>query len=255
MTFHLFHDRTHVPPKDGALSLRSTKRSGKSAMVLETELERMLNVGPYSSSNPVIARIGMYMEPVVDAIQCVLAITRVVYNVLTWRDPMLSFWVTVLFILSSIILFFFPWRLFLFAIGLGIFGPQNWILRALNEKKMAPACVKQLLIHMKSSSRIHSFKNIHNVKRAVIPKVDVTIQQPIISCHTSDNSTPVQLSHGGVDPLSLRQVCVPYSQLNGTQRFYDWPPEPYYAKCTSNPVSIQDCLSKSHVKKNRWLSL
>jgi hypothetical protein len=91
---------------------------------------------------------------------------------------------------------------------------------------------------MKPSNRIHSFQNSYRVKQAVIPKVDVTMQQPIISCHTSDNSVPVQLSHGDVDPRSLHQVCVPYSQLKGTQRFYDWPPEPQYSSCTSNQQSI-----------------
>jgi hypothetical protein len=54
--------------------------------------------------------------------------------------------------------------------------------------------------------------------------------QPIISCHTSDNTAPPELSHDTVDPRTLHQVIVPYSQLL-SQRFYDWPPEPQYAKC------------------------
>jgi hypothetical protein len=251
MTFRLFRDRTHIPPEGGALPFRSVRGSGKSAMALEVELERLLNIGPFSSSNPVTARIGMYMEPLVDAMQCVLAMTRVVYNVLTWRDPMLSFWVTALFIVSSIVLFLFPWRLFLCVVGLGSFGPQNWILRELNDKNMAPVCVERLLASMKSSNRIDSFKRNRKVKRSVIQKVDDITNQPIISCHTSDNSVPAHLSHGDVDPRSLHQVCVPYSQLNGTQRFYDWPPESQYAKCTSSKQSIHDCVNMNHDKKNR----
>jgi hypothetical protein len=146
MTFHMFHDRTHIPPIGGSLPFR-TRGSGKSAMAIKAELERLLNIGSASSSNPVIARIGMYIEPIADAVQCILAITRVVYDVLTWRDPMLSFWFTTVFIVSSIVLFFFPWRLFFFAIGMGSFGPQNWILCALNNKNMAPLHVVKVLTH------------------------------------------------------------------------------------------------------------
>ncbi|KAG7338763.1 C2 domain containing protein [Nitzschia inconspicua] len=240
LSFHLFNDRTHIPPSDGALHLGATRRSEKSAAALKAELERLLNIGPYSSSNPVIARIGLYLEPIVDSLQSILAISRVVYNVLTWRDPMLSFWVTILFMLSSILLFFFPWRLVFFIIGLAVLGPQNWALRVLHEKGMAPNCVSKVISSLKPSNEVNFPDNEKKeAKLADAIEVNSRIDQPIVSCHSNGNSAPLQLSQNNANPCTLYQVCVPYSQLNGTQRFYDWPPDPQYAKCTSNSHSFQ----------------
>jgi hypothetical protein len=238
-TLHMFNDRTHVRPNDGAMYFRSNKKSRKSAAALEADLERLLGIGPYSSTNPVIARVGLYMEPIIDSLQSVICVTRVVYNILTWRDPMLSFWFTMLLFVAALVLFLFPWRLFLFVTGVLVCGPQNWLLQALHEKGMAPALQQKL---SKRFTALH-IRNKSSMKR----NEKIFKEKQLIFCgHTSDNSAPRTLNHGDVDPKSLHQVCIPYSQLNGTTRFYDWPPEPQYAKCT--PSSVQEPLTSSSRK-------
>ena len=230
LTFHLFNNRTHVPPREGSFYFGNGKKSGKTGAALDQDFERLLNIGSYSSANPVIARVGTYMEPIVDAVQSGLSVSRVIYNIFTWRDPMLSFWVTIFFMVTSLILFLFPWRLFLFFAGFGILGPQNWLIRVLDERRLAPARLQKILDKLKQSKKSGSRNDPRKKNKSCITEKESLIDRPIISSHTSDNTAPPELSHDTVDPRTLHQVIVPYSQLL-SQRFYDWPPEPQYAKC------------------------
>jgi hypothetical protein len=209
---------------------------------LDPDFERLLNIGQYSSGNPVVARVGLYMEPLVDAIQSGLGVSRAIYNVITWRDPFLSFWATVFLMVLAVFLLLFPWRLFLFATGLAVVGPQNWVIRVMDERRKLPARMQKILDHVKKRS---------NTKRAAKKKEDtagrtmdeIAISQPIISCQNSDNSPPKELNPATVDTRTLHQVIVPYSQIL-SQRFYDWPPEPQYAKC--EPCQTSDVEKSLH---------
>jgi hypothetical protein len=143
---------------------------------------------------------------------------------------MLSFWVTIFFMIASLILFLFPWRFFFFFAGFGILGPQNWLIRVLDERQLAPARLQKVLDKIKQPKKNSTRNDPRKNSKSYITEKDLLSDQPIISCHTSDNTAPPELSHDTVDPRTLHQVIVPYSQLL-SQRFYDWPPEPQYAKC------------------------
>ena len=157
---------------------------------------------------------------------------------------MLSFWFTLLLLLASLVLLVFPWRFFLFVVGMVVVGPQNWLFRVLDEKKIASASLQKAFDRIKQTNQ----SGPAGKRKKLVPKRHEEMRngnQSIFSGHTSDNSAPQELDHGEVDPNTLHRVCVPYSQLNGTTRFYDWPPEPQYAKCTPNEFSIQESLSLS----------
>ena len=53
------------------------------------------------------------------------------------------------------------------------------------------------------------------------------------------------LDYSALDTTNMKHVAVPYSQLSYNPRFYDWPPEPEYAR-----VLKEDPLSKSIVEPN-----
>lgn len=90
-------------------------------------------------------------------------VLRAIYNLFTWRDPYLCFWISFLGPFVVMLLHFFPWRIVMGVAGILVVGPQNWVLRILREKEK--------------------------------------IQPPD-----------------------------PDSQLMFANRFYDWPPEPHFAR-------------------------
>jgi hypothetical protein len=220
LTFHLFHDKTHLVRQKDACYFGQANwgRAGQ----VDNELERLLNIGQYSSANPVVARVGLYVEPIISAAHSFLCLSRAVYNVVTWRDPILSFWVTLLLAAAVVVLAIFPWRLFCFVTGFVIVGPQNWILRVMDERGTTPKRLTDFLENRRTKQE--EKKKTNEKDLGEIPR-----DQPIISGHM-DNAPPIQLSFDDVNLRELHEVSIPYSQLM-YQRMYDWPPEPQYAKC------------------------
>lgn len=224
MTFHLFNDRTHVVRNRDACYFGQANKDKWRRGDVNQELDRLLNVGQYSSANPVVARVGLYVEPIINAARSGLCFSRAVYNIITWRDPMLSFWVSILLAAIVVILFIFPWKLFFFLTGLVVVGPQNFVLRKLEERGRTPQFIKKLL------KRTPKDKRESDGSSKVIPT-----DQPIISCHSPDGAAPLGLTHEDVDSRQIHEVSVPYSQLM-YQRMYDWPPEAQYARVERNDL-------------------
>jgi hypothetical protein len=137
---------------------------------------------------------------------------------------MLSFWVSILLAAIVVILFIFPWKLFFFLTGLVVVGPQNFVLRKLEERGRTPQFIKKLL------KRTPKDKRESDGSSKVIPT-----DQPIISCHSPDGAAPLGLTHEDVDSRQIHEVSVPYSQLM-YQRMYDWPPEAQYARVERNDL-------------------
>lgn len=169
-------------------------------------------MGKYSHSNPFVARVGTYVEPIISSIYSILCLFRAGFNLFTWRDPFLTFLLSFVCGLASIILFFFPWRIFLFAVGLFVVGPQNWALRVLREQGHLPETKK---------------KDINN---DIVSGDEIPMEQPLFTAESrktgNDPRKPNDLS---ADPREVHHVVVPYSPLF-YQRCNDWPPEPQYSK-------------------------
>lgn len=125
MTFHLFNDQTYVVRDPDSCYFGHAGRSSKRRKVdVSRHLNKLLQVGQYSHSNPVVARVGQYVEPMIGASHSFLCLFRALFNIMTWRDPFLTFWVSLFGFLLVVILFIFPWRLFFFVVGLWFIGPQ-----------------------------------------------------------------------------------------------------------------------------------
>lgn len=229
LTFHFFNERTHVVKHKNAVYFGSAQKAVTSKKKrkgdINYELDRLLNTGQFSSGNPVVARVGTYMEPIIQAAGSGLCATRAVYNLLTWRDPILSFWFTFLLMVAVIVLAVFPWRLFFFFFGLVVVGPQNWALRLAKERSTTPRFILKFLEKRAKKREEKKKEQMERKYQSELPK-----DQPIISCHNSDNSPPEEKSHAEVDPREIHAVSVPYNQLM-YHRMYDWPPDSQYAKC------------------------
>ena len=125
LTFHLFNDQSYVIKNSNSCYFGHAQRPFKRRkMDLPRHLNKLLQTGQYSHTNPVVAKFGLYVEPMIGASHSFLCAFRALFNVMTWRDPFLTFWVSVFGFLLVVILFIFPWRLFLFVVGIWFVGPQ-----------------------------------------------------------------------------------------------------------------------------------
>jgi len=209
LTLHKFNDRTYVVKNSNSRYFGHHNRSAKRRKLgVSQNLDKLLNVGQYSHSNPVVARVGQYVEPIVGASHSFLCAFRALFNVMTWRDPFLTFWVSLFGFALVIILFIFPWRLFLFFFGLWFVGPQNYAIRIMRKRGILPP------------------KKIPELE-AGAEDMEVSADQVVFQGHISQDEK--KKAHKPVDPREVQYAVVPYSPLM-SQRFYDWPPERDYAQ-------------------------
>ena len=75
-------------------------------------------------TNPLAAVTASFLEPVMKTAGVYILAVRASFNAVTCKDPFLSFWTLVFLTVVTLILAFFPWRLFFFFAGLVCFGPQ-----------------------------------------------------------------------------------------------------------------------------------
>lgn len=74
--------------------------------------------------NPVVGITASFLGPLMRIFRIYVVATRTVFNIGVWRDPFLSFWALCFLLALMAILIVFPWRSFLFLVGLVCFGPQ-----------------------------------------------------------------------------------------------------------------------------------
>lgn len=156
----------------------------------------------------------------------VLSVFRAGFNIFTWRDPYLTF----LFQLGSIIfvciLIVFPWRLFFFVVGLGLFGPQNFFVRMILEKKKA----KQ---NESGATYIPQDTPREQVKKSFFSRAKGGQDRVRVSKASDFRFHNHLMTNGGIDLREDKQksegkvyrAVVPNSPFI-SRRFYDWPPNP-----------------------------
>lgn len=76
------------------------------------------------NANPVHRIMSSFMGPLMRMIRVGVYLMRVSFNVTTWRDPYLSFWVLLMLSSLCLLLIVFPWRLFFLVSSVVCLGPQ-----------------------------------------------------------------------------------------------------------------------------------
>jgi hypothetical protein len=102
------------------------KRSKK---VATDDFDRLLGLES-GSANPIHRIMSSFMGPLMRMIRVVVYLLRVAFNVSTWRDPYLSFWVLVLLCFVCVLLIVFPWRMFFLVTSSVCLGPQVSVISA-----------------------------------------------------------------------------------------------------------------------------
>jgi len=235
MTWNLFNDRLYVVRHPDACYFGQAKKSEKrrKATGASKDLDKLMRVKQYSHPNPFVARVGLYVEPIIGSVYSFLCAFRAGFNVMTWRDPMLTFWVSVFSGSLAVILFVFPWRIFLFVTGIFLVGPQNWIFRILREKGHLPPLPPPRRRNKKSDEDLFedglpSDQPVFTVAKDQQGRSNKRQNGKAAGASKNDKDSDNPIN-SEFDPREVHRVVVPYSPLM-YQRFYDWPPEPQYAQ-------------------------
>lgn len=249
--FHVFNDRVYAKPRD--LSSSSRKYGGRKRRNrlrtfikrklhsvdhnmhgkktdfkdIEDEYDRILEIGKYSHANPWISKIGTIVQPVNEMVIEGLCFFRALYNIFTWKDPILTFWITVIGPILVVIFHCFPWRPIMGIVGIALFGPQNWFIRWHRERKYGP----------------DEFDPDKVVKKRKSEKNIDTEEAQLFSMYAPDNQP---ISNEDIGHSSVRKVLVPYSALM-YQRFYDFPPETEYARVIRDQPPTEEQMDPSRI--------
>eukprot|EP00591_Stephanopyxis_turris_P003782 CAMPEP_0195526904 /NCGR_PEP_ID=MMETSP0794_2-20130614/28232_1 /TAXON_ID=515487 /ORGANISM="Stephanopyxis turris, Strain CCMP 815" /LENGTH=947 /DNA_ID=CAMNT_0040657693 /DNA_START=380 /DNA_END=3223 /DNA_ORIENTATION=+ len=189
----------------------------------ENEYKTMVNsmektLGMKSQRNPILGAMDGVATPILLAIRCGLRVFRAVFNLFMWKDPILSFWLLIICICLLVLLIVFPWRPFMFIVGVVLLGPQNWFLTQ-REKKSQKNSGESV-----SNTNKNDAKKKENNEDPIIAAVGEHSKQ--FSGHRAQQSSQSYTKN-------TMEVVVPYSPLK-QDRFYDWPPEPSLSSVTKD---------------------
>lgn len=81
-------------------------------------------IGTNKYNGPITAKIALYGAPGLESLKIMLSLFRAVFNLFTWRDPILTSIFLFGVMLLLCVLLVFPWRYFFFLVGFGAVGPQ-----------------------------------------------------------------------------------------------------------------------------------
>mmetsp|Transcript_25878 Transcript_25878/g.61371 ORF Transcript_25878/g.61371 Transcript_25878/m.61371 type:complete len:1308 (+) Transcript_25878:76-3999(+) len=258
---HLFNDKAYKlplepdsvspppppPPEGGAEDSRggsgsprsknrkffSSKRSGSGprkkdaalVKVRKDEYDKLLHSAKYSTNNVIASRVAVIVQPIVELVQLFLSITRAQFNILTWRDPFLTFWVATFLVVLVPILHMFPWRLVFGVAGLVLVGPQNWLFRIIREQQ-------------NGGPEPDEFDVIKKRKKSASSNSDED-EEPFFFSSFTPNNRPILDDELDKRPESIKEVAIPHSQFM-YRRCYDWPPEPEYARILKSDAPRSD---------------
>lgn len=135
---HMFHKLTknisvehvHFPPPHIQVQLNQFSAKGPASDVITQkekqnfdDFDKLLGFRS-KNPNPIVRITSSFLGPLMRIIRIVVYMTRISFNVTTWRDPYLTFWFFAFFVVSTIVLLIFPWRTFFFLSTVVFLGPQ-----------------------------------------------------------------------------------------------------------------------------------
>jgi hypothetical protein len=240
LTWNLFNDKTYVIKHPDAAYFGHNKKPSKKKDV-NRDLQKLVGEGTYSTSNPFISRIAPYMIPLIGGSMSFLSVLRTVFNVFTWRDRFLSFWVSIFGITMVLILFLIPWRPVLLVVGFIVVGPQvskmcrHWQLPSILLQISNFSIFSQNLIYRLVRERRGDVLKAATTEEPEVP-YELPKDQPLFKAHALPNQKHEDIDMEKIDAREVHHVVVPYAPLaSSTNRFNDWPPEPEYAHVKPKP--------------------
>lgn len=202
--------------------------------------------------NPIVSKFNVQVEPMVGVFEVALCTYRSLYNIFTWRDPFLSFWVSICCTAAIAVLLLFPRRAIFFVVGMVGLGPQNLLIRLVREFLLARRR-RQLLQPQRPGRFMRALRELlrstdsngskEQTKKKSPKKAPVPFSpQPIFFCNSSSASRANTEQN-----IGAQHICVPYSPLY-CHRFYDWPTDPKFARILKETPIDSSTLYSSQTK-------
>jgi len=194
----------------------------------QEKLDKCLLINHHSHWNPWMNRIAIVMQPLLEMAQTCLFSFRALFNLFTWQDPILCFWLCMVGPPLAILLYVCPYRLIFGFLGVYWLGPQNFMIRIYRESKEGyeppnfDMIVKTKKLDKSSSGDNKGFEEMQ-----------------FFSSEAPGNQ---QIQFRNIDPQQVKQIVVPSNVMMYGRRFYTWPPEPKYARVYASeaPTNLID---------------
>jgi len=219
------------------------------------EYDKMLGFRS-KNPNPIVRITSSFLGPLMRIIRIVIYGVRISFNICSWRDPFLTFWIFAFLCTLAFVLLIFPWRTFFFLSTLILLGPQNIAVRKYLErraKERESEEKEEKSLEEKDAEKSSKTKSKEEEKKKAKEKEakdkaeakkkkrgwglrkkgdeDEENEQNEADLYHS----PRPAFHAYTRPAKRttvpRDVAVPYFRFR-KDRFYDWPPDPTVSRAT-----------------------
>lgn len=246
-TKYLFQYHTYFPSEsnESPFGKKSTAEKGE-VYDSKPDLDKLLGVGQFSQWNPIVSKVTCQFIPITRIFGVVLSIYRSFYSIATWRDPILTFWLSIAVTISIPVLIMFPWRLAFFLVGVLFFGPQNWVYRIFKEhfigdtKNRRPGRIVRAFREIMKDDDGNGVWEKSNCADEKVQSKTSAVYQPLFRCHAPVSDPLVERTSNG----GAQHIVVPYSAVFFS-RFSDWPPDPDHTRVFSGSMSFNASLCPS----------
>lgn len=222
--------------------------------------------------NPIVRITSSFLGPLMRIIRIVIYGVRISFNICTWRDPYLTFWVFAFLCTLAFILLIFPWRTFFFLSTLFLLGPQNIAVRKYLERRAKEReseekeeKAKEEIDAQPKIDDLNSKDSGPNASRKAKEKEEKdkadagkkkrrwgrgrkkdeeAEQDEINEAELYHSPRPAFYAHTRPTKRTQvpRDVAVPYFRFR-KDRFFDWPPDPTVSRATpmlTHGVGVDD---------------
>ncbi|KAG7356782.1 hypothetical protein IV203_001468 [Nitzschia inconspicua] len=270
-------EHVHFPPPHVQTQLgKDVNAKGPAGDVLTAkekqhfdEFDRLLGYRT-KNPNPIVRITSSFLGPLMRIIRIVIYAVRISFNVCSWRDPYLTFWVFAFLCILAFVLLIFPWRTFFFLSTLVLLGPQNiavrkYLERRAREREQEEKEEKekedlkaqlasggqdgqsQLIQQTAMKEEMEKEKNEKAKKKRGLfgrnrkkEEEDEMREAELKEAELYQSPRPAFYAHTKPTRRNQipRDVAVPYFRFR-KDRFFDWPPDPTVSRATPIVATLQ----------------
>mmetsp|Transcript_33231 Transcript_33231/g.71817 ORF Transcript_33231/g.71817 Transcript_33231/m.71817 type:complete len:1016 (-) Transcript_33231:462-3509(-) len=192
--------------------------------IAEDRAEAKKQLKMNNTKNPISKRINPWLANILKIFEYEVSAFRAMFNILFWKDPILSYWAMMFLCCVMILVLVFPWRRFFFVVGILLLGPQNYFMNIIDWHRSKMAKKKggpESLALSKSTRMLNAYRdnehgsgqNVHDPPQS--RNDDLLSNSPLLLRNNTQQKPDGK----------LRKVIVPSVPFR-YNRFYDWPPDP-----------------------------
>jgi hypothetical protein len=233
------------------------------------EFDRLLGYRT-KNPNPIVRITSSFLGPLMRIIRIVIYAVRISFNLCSWRDPYLTFWVFAFLWILAFVLFIFPWRTFFCLSTFVLLGPQNIAVRKYLERRAREREQEEKDEKEKEEMKAQLASGGQEGQSQLIQQPATINNEEIEKSEKTKNKrglfgrsrkkeeedglreaelkeaelyqSPRPAFYAHTKPTRKNQiprdVAVPYFRFR-KDRFFDWPPDPTVSRATPMAATVQ----------------